>query len=366
MLHSIQSIFHIDNPQRKTHPFVFSLAFIMIRLIKSIIREELIRNFKLLHTFIIVLTILSSLLFFPLREFSSSESLHIYADQSKNSIIVHAEADGWLPYEVDYSNEVIQITFPQINPKLVNLSLISTDLHITFDQISQNNGFQLVCSLDQYPFVRMKTLKKLQSYQWHFYKQDPYSLFGKTIVLDPGHGAYDEETMSIYDSGVMKNGFVESALNLQIAFALKPLLEEHGATVILTREKEEDTSTILFKPRIEFINTVHPDIYLSIHHNDSDYDYPQGLFVYYNHPDSEFFAECLFKYVSEVVGLRQNHILTDPLVSLCSLQIPVAALIECAFLSSSADLKLIRRSDYVDRVALGIEKAILSFTGKEN
>ncbi|MCE5223479.1 N-acetylmuramoyl-L-alanine amidase [bacterium] len=277
---------------------------------------------------------------------------------NENILLTVTSSDA-IPYEVQYTNEFLQISFPLSEANQFQFGNMARELSPILLPGENNKGFFVTLSLDQFHFVSMRPTSSLQNLQWSFSQTYPMPLAGKTIILDPGHGAYDEETMSIYDTGVLKFDLIESELNLRVAFALKPLLEEMGATVILTREKEKYTGTILFKPRIEFVNTIKPDIYLAIHHNDSDYEEPNGIFVYYNHPDSEAFANFLFHDVSNAVGLKKNHVLTDPLVTLSSLNVPTAALIECSFFSSVIDRKILSKPDYVVKVSEGIKNAIL-------
>lgn len=59
----------------------------------------------------------------------------------------------------------------------------------------------------------------------------PGQLTGKTIILDPGHGGWDV--------GASRNGVYEKDLNLDMAQRLKRMLEEAGATVVMTRNSDE-------------------------------------------------------------------------------------------------------------------------------
>lgn len=51
-----------------------------------------------------------------------------------------------------------------------------------------------------------------------------------TICIDPGHNS------SGVDAGAEGNGLREQGLTLDIALALKPLLEYNGFSVVLTQE----------------------------------------------------------------------------------------------------------------------------------
>lgn len=298
---------------------------------------------------------------FPTHEYSSKYQINITTEKVNESILLTVTSMDVIPYKVKYTNDTLQISFPLSPPRLIQFDHLAKEIKPTLLTAENKHGCYLRLSLDQFHFVVMKPSPSPQKLVWVFTPTYPLPLADTIIMLDPGHGAYDEETMSIYDTGVLKHGFIESALNLQIAFTLKPLLEELGASVIMTREKEEDTGTILFKPRIEFVNTIQPDIYLAIHHNDADFGEPNGIFVYYNQTESETFAYSLFNIVSEKVGLKKNHILTDSLVTLSSLHVPTAVLIECSFFSSEIDRKIISQPDYALKISEGIRDALVDY-----
>ena len=94
---------------------------------------------------------------------------------------------------------------------------------------------------------------------------------GKVIVIDAGHGIPDEGAESI-------NGISEAKINLSIALKLQKLLEQSGATVILTRSDDNgiydiDSKTLKekkisdLKNRVKIGNESSADMFISIHLN---------------------------------------------------------------------------------------------------
>lgn len=81
-------------------------------------------------------------------------------------------------------------------------------------------------------------------------------LKGKTIILDPGHGGYDSGAVHGKDINPPR-GYYESHLALDTALRLKRMLEEAGATVLMTRSS--DTYLSLFY-RSAFANKMILDI----------------------------------------------------------------------------------------------------------
>ena len=118
---------------------------------------------------------------------------------------------------------------------------------------------------------------------------DGEHLRGAHVVLDPGHGG--RETGAIGPSGV-----VEAELNLDVAQRAATLLEDLGATVVLTRE---DDTRLTIETRAAIARALDPLLFVSIHHNGgptSPSDQP-GVQVYHQHetPASARFAGLLFE-----------------------------------------------------------------------
>lgn len=100
-------------------------------------------------------------------------------------------------------------------------------------------------------------------------------LAGKTIVIDPGHGG--EET-----GAVGPGGNIEKDVNLAVALRLKPLLEQAGARVLMTRTEDRrvllpeqgakatsavERTQLDLAARSAMSNTASADLYVSIHAN---------------------------------------------------------------------------------------------------
>jgi len=98
----------------------------------------------------------------------------------------------------------------------------------------------------------------------------PSSLAGKIIVIDPGHGG--TATTDSYRQG--PTGEREEWINLRVAVILKNLLEEKGATVLLTRTKD---TTVALADRAKLAVDNMANLFISIHHNataDSSVNFP--------------------------------------------------------------------------------------------
>lgn len=105
-------------------------------------------------------------------------------------------------------------------------------------------------------------------------------LSGKKIGLDPGHQAKansepepaspnSTETKAKVSSGTQGRftGVAEYKVNLQVALKLKAKLEALGATVIMTRETNDESVNISNAERAVMMNNANVDCWLRIHAN---------------------------------------------------------------------------------------------------
>ncbi len=114
-------------------------------------------------------------------------------------------------------------------------------------------------------------------------------LQGLKIVLDPGHGGTDSGAISAV-------GTYEKNINLNAALYLKAQLENLGATVYMTRT---DDSYSVLDDRLRWIETVDPDLLLSVHHNSVaetvDANKTSGMEIYYYTDRSKELAEMILE-----------------------------------------------------------------------
>jgi len=101
------------------------------------------------------------------------------------------------------------------------------------------------------------------------------------VVLDPGHGGRWP-----HDGAHGGRGLHEKVIALQVARKTKESLEAQGATVILTRDVDED---IPLADRVRIANEAGADVFLSIHCNSmetlGDRKVTRGVETYFLSPD---------------------------------------------------------------------------------
>lgn len=179
-----------------------------------------------------------------------------------------------------------------------------------------------------------------------------------TIAVDAGHGGKNYGARSI-------TGVYEKNLTLQIANTLKTQLEAAGAKVILTRDADLDISMY---DRVKTMQTLHPDLLISIHANSTDDPEVNGNSTYYRYVGFKNLSLSIYQKVLEL-GLsdygnigRFNFGLSGPT------EYP-NALVETAFLSSPSDeahlLDPVFQTQMAGKIVDGIN-LFLKNAGKKN
>jgi len=101
------------------------------------------------------------------------------------------------------------------------------------------------------------------------------------VVLDPGHGGRWP-----HDGAHGRRGLHEKVIALQVAQKTKELLEGQGATVILTRDTDDD---VPLADRVRIANEAGADVFVSIHCNamekHEDRKVTRGVETYFLSPD---------------------------------------------------------------------------------
>ena len=185
-------------------------------------------------------------------------------------------------------------------------------------------------------------------------------LQGKVIVVDAGHGGKDP--------GTVYKDIYEKDINLSISLYLEEYLSEYGATVVLTRDSDNDLSygetnhrkKTDFDNRIKIINNEYTDMYLSIHLNYLSNKKYYGAQVFYN-KDNENLAKSIQEYLN-------NNLETDREIK----EIPSSTymykklekrgvLIECGFLSNASERSKLITEKYQRKVAKVIAEAVVNY-----
>ncbi|MED4534584.1 N-acetylmuramoyl-L-alanine amidase CwlD [Metabacillus fastidiosus] len=212
-------------------------------------------------------------------------------------------------------------------------------------------------------------------FQWQFNDNNSWKpwnlpLSGKVIYLDPGHGGPD--------GGAVGQKILEKDVALEVALKLRDYLQEQGALVLLTREKDIDLAeegtkgysrrkTEDLKKRAKLINESEADLYLSIHLNAIPSARWSGAqtFFYGSYEENEEIA----KFIQD--ELRRNLENTERKakringIYLMKKANKPGALIEVGFLSNPNEERLLGQEDYQETLAASIYNGVLRYFSNE-
>ncbi len=171
------------------------------------------------------------------------------------------------------------------------------------------------------------------------------------VVLDPGHGGYDPGARSGYT--------FEKHLAFDVARRVDVILREQGLRTKFTRDRDV---FIPLPSRVRISNSYRDAIFVSIHFNSAPRSSAKGLETFYHgrNRDSYYLARfiqsaMLYKTRQADRGVKHGsyHVLIN--------NKRPAVLVECGFVSNSADRRKCLDPSYRQRIAEGIAMGILRF-----
>lgn len=194
----------------------------------------------------------------------------------------------------------------------------------------------------------------------------------KVIVIDAGHGVPDEGAES-------SRGTSEAETNLNIALKLQSLLEQSGATVILTRSDENaiydiDAKTLKqkkisdLKNRVKIGNESSADIFVSIHLNKIPQQQYYGWQTFYKSGDEKSIklAKSIQSNLNEAIQRENTRVpmKLDTVYIMKKVEVPIT-IVECGFLSNPEEEKLLLDDEYQNKLAWGIYAGIVDYFNEQ-
>lgn len=181
----------------------------------------------------------------------------------------------------------------------------------------------------------------------------PDECYERIVVIDPRYGGDD--------IGLASDGRREKDINLQIARAVRQLLEDSAIKVYLTRQEDVE---VPLEDRSLLVREVNADLYVGISVNGSEDDPEQfGTEVWYN---GDYFiplfgslqlADLLERQVTEAVVGRANGLMETEDEVLQRLTIP-GALVKAGYLTHEREGELLAQEGYTQKIAEGIVAAL--------
>lgn len=170
-------------------------------------------------------------------------------------------------------------------------------------------------------------------------------------------------------------GTTEAETNLKIALKVQNLLEQSGATVILTRSDENaiydlDKNTLREKKisdihnRVKIGNESQADIFVSIHLNKIPQQQYYGWQCFYKegNEQSNKLAKSIQENLNKSMQKENNRVAMkiDNIYIIKHVEIPTS-IVECGFLSNPEEEKQLLDDNYQNRLAWGIYSGIINY-----
>lgn len=170
-------------------------------------------------------------------------------------------------------------------------------------------------------------------------------------------------------------GTTEAQTNLKIALKVQNLLEQSGATVILTRSDDNaiydlDSTTLKKKKisdihnRVKIGNESSADIFVSIHLNKIPQEQYYGWQTFYKPSDEKSIklAKSLQNNINDAIQKENKRVpmKLDTVYIMKHVEIPIS-IVECGFLSNVEEEKLLLQDEYQNKLAWGIYNGIIDY-----
>ncbi|WP_188456409.1 N-acetylmuramoyl-L-alanine amidase CwlD [Virgibacillus oceani] len=218
-------------------------------------------------------------------------------------------------------------------------------------------GLIVLAVLVQYPIQKSESTWKTWS----------LPLSGKTIVIDPGHGGPD-------GGAVGSDKTQEKDIALKVSKKLQNYLQQAGALVYLTRNKdtdlaEKDTAGLArrkaedIRRRLAFIDEKQADFFVTVHLNALPSTRWSGAqtFYYPKFEESKHLAKMIqAEVIRNLENTTREALAINGIYLLKHAEVP-GALVEIGFLSNVHERELLKQDDYQFKMAGSIYEGILRY-----
>ena len=181
-------------------------------------------------------------------------------------------------------------------------------------------------------------------------------MYDRIIVVDAGHGGYDE------GASARNKNYKEKNYNLLIVEELKRMLDATDIKVYYTRL---DDRYISKADRVQLANKLNADMFISIHCNWTDSSSANGVETLFsvreNNNDKMSnvrFAKIMLNDICDVTKQKKRKVIKrEGLYLLHHSDVP-AIIIETGYLSNRSDFSYLKKSSGQRQMARGIYKGI--------
>ena len=185
------------------------------------------------------------------------------------------------------------------------------------------------------------------------------------IVLDAGHGGLDPGKVGV-------NDVLEKDINLAIVLKLRPLLEDYGFTVHLTRDSDKILGPAnSSRPkrddmiaRVDMVKELNPYFTISIHQNSFPTPSVNGpqVFYYKDSEESATMAQIVQNSLNQYLNPQKKR---EPQANanyyLLTRTPTPTVIVECGFLSNPDEAALLATDSYQQKVAEAVYMGVVSY-----
>ena len=187
-------------------------------------------------------------------------------------------------------------------------------------------------------------------------------LAGVRIVLDAGHSPRRQIP---YDGAVGPTGYLEYEGTLALAEELKPMLEQAGATVLMTRWGDNQMS---LQNRYDYARDRGAELFVSLHYNAlpetaNPRARSRGFSVYYTYPHSLKLAQSVHKAYAKHVPLADSGLFENTILFIPRMSEYPSILVESAYLILPEQEQLARTREGRAPFLKALYEGILKFYG---
>jgi len=190
-----------------------------------------------------------------------------------------------------------------------------------------------------------------------------------TVVVDAGHGGYDTGAIGRDENGNVV--IYEKDVNFTIAQKLEQRLKARGINVIMTRTTDTDLADTIMAglvARADVANSANADLFVSVHNNAFTSPDATGTSVLYAGLSnsggygisSETLAQNIQTPLVKATGLKDRGIVRSPEMVVLKRTIMPAVLVECAFVTSYTDQKVLLSQDKLNAIADAICEGVVT------
>lgn len=188
------------------------------------------------------------------------------------------------------------------------------------------------------------------------------------VVLDPGHGGKDSGAVGKNENDEIV--IYEDELNLKIALKVRDELLKYNINVIMTRTKDVGLGATVMEDlveRAEIANRNKADLFVSIHNNSHTDSVANGTTVLYPGLSnsgayaitSEELAQNIQDELVDRTTLRDRQITLSPEMVVLKRTLMPAVLVECGFVSSYEDQKILTNEKGINAISKAICEGIV-------